>query len=252
MRQWIFVSVHREDHVDQQALLFIRLRDGDLAQVHPIGVGAIMEHIIGADGTRTAVAVNIHPRRVALAGVHDRLRKIIGKCRSLSAVQADVDRGHCRVRGGSRCIGIQGRNRCCAIERVKVSRAVILHGLVDDALSRRRCGVDKQVAFAERSPGGGQAEQARQLRVRSHGDQVAAVVDPVRDQAHFGGGQRHFTEDDPLMAVEQCGGQVGDIGGCEFVQALGAQNFSIVPAERIGGARKHEDRSTRTFVGRRS
>ena len=80
-------------------------------------------------------------------------------------------------RGGGR-VRVERRDRGRAVQRVAIGRAVELHRLVDDAGARRRRGVDEQVGVRQRGRGVGQAEQAGQLLVGPHRDQVAAARSP--------------------------------------------------------------------------
>ena len=54
-------------------------------------------------------------------------------------------------------------------------------------------------AFDERRRGVGQAEQAGELRVGPHRDQVAAGADPVGEHRHLAGVERHLAEDDDVV-----------------------------------------------------
>ena len=60
------------------------------------------------------------------------------------------------------------------LERVAVGRAVELDRLADDAGARARGGVDLEVGVGQRVGRVAEAEQAGELRVRAHRDQVAA------------------------------------------------------------------------------
>ena len=98
---------------------------------------------------------------------------------ALAAVRADAAHRHGRARSWrveafEYSVGDAGR----AVERVAVGGAVELHRLADDARARRARRVDPQVGVGQRRAGVGQPEQAGELLVRPHRDQVAAAVDP--------------------------------------------------------------------------
>ncbi len=142
-RQRRLVPGHVDDQVGEQTLLLVRLRDGDLVQIDPVRLriaGRISVVLVVRTLGGEAVAFLIRPRRVALAGVDDRGRQVIGEGRRLSAVRADVAERHRRIgRGGCR-IRIEGRHRRGPVEGVAIGGTVKLHGLPDDTVAggRRR------------------------------------------------------------------------------------------------------------------
>ena len=105
--------------------------------------------------------------------------------------------------------------------------------LPDDARARRVRRVDLQVGVRERRPGVGQPEQAGELLVRPHRDQVAAGVDPVRERRHLRGGERRLAEHDDVEVVSSAGEMSDDVERGERVQALVAQDLAEVGGERI-------------------
>ena len=126
-----------------------------------------------------------------------------------------------------------------------------LDRLVDDAGARARAGVDLDVAVGERVRGVGEPEQPGELRVRVHGDQVAARLNPVAEHLRLGGGERLVAEDRHVVGVEHRRRNVREIGRGEFVQPLGAKDLGVVAAERVGGAGDHQDRAAGALVRRR-
>ena len=96
------VGVHLRDQVGQQPLLLVGLRDRDLVEVDPVGLDVAglrpEEQVVGADRRDLPVALLARPGRVALAGVDDRARQVVGERGRLAAVGADAAQGHGRVR----------------------------------------------------------------------------------------------------------------------------------------------------------
>ncbi len=181
-RQGLFIQIHRENHIRQQALLLVGLRNGDFIQVDPIGLRVAqfvaVEQICRAGGD-DAISVIARPARVALPGEDDRAGQVVGEHGGLPAINSHVNHGHGWAGGGGKGIGVKRGEIGSAAQRVAVCRAVILNGLIDDSRAGA-ASVDQQVALAERgAPGRRNAEQGGQARVGAHGNQIAAIRHPV-------------------------------------------------------------------------
>ena len=208
------------------------------------------EEVVRPDGRR-AVALGPGPRRVALARVDDRARQVVrerGRVPAGRAHAAQRDRG---MRGGRGRVRVERRDDRGAARRVAVGRR---RGTGSSARRcprrvRRRC--PPEVRVGERPAGGRQAQQARELWVRTHGDQVAAAVHEAREQRDLGGGERHLAEDRHVVRREQRGRQLGDVDGAIAVEPFGREDLDVVAAERAGRAGHDQDRSARALVGRR-
>ncbi len=250
--QRLLVGGHRAEQVREQPLLLVGLGDRDLGQVHPVGLvvtgGRAVEQVVGAD-RRRAVALLARPGGIALAREHDGAREVVGERRGAPAVGAHV--AH-RQRGGRRrrgAVRVERREARGAGERVAVGGAVELHRVGDDAGAGRTGGVDAHVGVGERRARVGEAEQAGELLVGPHGDQVAAAVHPGREHRDLRGGERHVAEDRRVMRREHGRGDVRDVGHLERVQALRTQDLGVVAGERVGGLRDHQDRAAGSLVG---
>ncbi len=115
-RQRHVVQVHLQDQVGQQALLFIRLRDGDLIQIDPVGVGSVVEQVVGAHRAAAAIPVGVNPGRVALARIDHRFCQVVGKSGCLAAVGAYLEQSDRRVGCGGGGIGIKRRQGGRAVQ----------------------------------------------------------------------------------------------------------------------------------------
>ena len=190
------------DEVGEQALLLVGLRDGDLGEIDPVGLGVARrraeEQVVGAD-RRLAVALLARPRRVALARVDDRAGEVVRERRRLPAVGTDRAQCHRReVRRGAR-VAVQRRKFRRAEQGVVVGGAVELHRRAGDALPGRLARIDAHVRVRHAAARARHAEQSGELRIGSHCDEVAAAVDPVGQHRHLGGGQRHLPEHDDVV-----------------------------------------------------
>ena len=114
---------------------------------------------------------------------------------------------------------------------VAVGGAVELDGLPDDSLPGSGPGVDLQVRLGEgRVRRAEEAEQARELPVRAHRDQVASRVDPVLEHRDLGAAQGHLAEDGDVVFGEDRGVHRLEVEGGEGVEALRAQDLGVVAA----------------------
>ena len=146
--QRLLVAVHHLDQVGQQPLLLVGLRDGDLAQVDPVGRAAAEEHVVGADRV-LAVALGAGPGRVALPCLDDGAGQVVGEGRHLPARAADGAQGDGREGGGRRGGGVDRGDRLRAGsrgERVPIGGTVVLDRVGDDAGPGGAAGVHLQVA----------------------------------------------------------------------------------------------------------
>src|SRR5262245_64922440 len=87
-RQRPFIRAHGENHITENPLQFVGLRDRCFIQIYPIGIGAAEEPIVRAD-RRNAVAILASPSWIPLPGVDDGSREIEGEGRRLSAVRSN-------------------------------------------------------------------------------------------------------------------------------------------------------------------
>ncbi len=252
-RQRGLVAVHLRDQVGQQALLLVRLRHGDLAHVHPVGLDVAglraVEEVVRANAVGGAVALLPGPGRVALARVDDRAREVVREGGRLAAGAAHVTEGDGGVRRGRRRVRVETRDRGGAVERPAVRGAVELKRLALDARCGRVAGVHLHVLVGARAAGAAEAEQAGELRVRPHRDQVPARLHPVGQQGHLGVGDRRRGQQDHAVAGELVGGHRA-IGGVELVESLRAQDLGVVAAEGIVRGRDDLDRAARALRGR--
>ena len=123
-RQRPAVAVHLPDQVREQVLLLVGLRDRDLVEVHPVGLGIAggmpEEQVVGAD-RRRAVALLAGPRRVALARLDDRLGEVVGERGGVAAVAADAAHRHRGVGGRRVRVRVEAGDRLgAAVCRVAV------------------------------------------------------------------------------------------------------------------------------------
>ena len=79
-------------------------------------------------------------------------------------------------------------------------------------------------------PGRRDAEQAEELRVGPHGDQVPAGVDPAGQVRHLPGRERRLAEHDDVVVREQRRVERRDVRRRIRVQALGLKNLGQVAA----------------------
>ena len=199
------------DQVRQQPLLFVGLRDGDLVEVHPVGLGAAEEEIVRAD-RRLAVALLARPRGIALPRVDDRPRKIVGERRRLAAVAADAPQRDRRVR---RSRSSPWRRGSRSRRRRSACRGRRCRGT---ASSRRRCPRPEPRPC---SPAGTRSPSVVAASVRPSraasclsgrmAIEVAAGGHPVREHRHLRRRQRHLTEDDHVVGRERRRRDRGDV-----------------------------------------
>ena len=107
----------------------------------------------------------------------------------MSPVRADAAERDRRVRGGRCRIGIEGRETGGAVESVAIRGTAKLDGLVHQTHPRSRRGVNEEIAVGERGRCRGQSQQARELWIGTHGDQVAPRVHPITQHADLCRGQ---------------------------------------------------------------
>ena len=260
-RQRCAVGGHLRQQVGQQALLLIRGRRRHPIEVDPVGLDiadlGAEEHVVGADrhgvGIGESVALLAGPRRVALAGVDDRPGQVVGEGGGLPAAGADVadrDRRVGRRRAG---VVVEARDRAGAAERVAVGGVVELHQVGGDACPRRLAGVDLQVGVAQPGrPGRGNPQQWRERGVRTHGDELAPALHPVRHQRRLRPAQPSRGEHDDARAAQRLGAQAADVDGGELVEALRAQDLRVVTRERVTPARHDENRAAGRRLHRRA
>ena len=70
----------------------------------------------------------------------------------------------------------------------------------------------------------------------------------VAEHRHLRGGQRHLSQDHDLVAAQQQGRHVRDVGRRELVQPLGAQDLGAVAPEGVADGGDDQDRSSRALV----
>ena len=190
-QKWGSGSLSRSigDHVHEQALLLVRLRDGDLVRIEPIRLHVAglrtVEHVVGADADH-AISLLSGPRRVSLPGVDDGAREVVRERRGLSACGADRSQRDRRIVRSRRRIRVEGRDACRAVEGVAIGPAVELNGLAGDANSRAGARVHLQIRVRERRARAADAEQLGELRVGMHRNQLAASVHPRRKRRDLG------------------------------------------------------------------
>ena len=135
---------------------------------------------------------------------------------------------------------VQRRERLVpGVQVVPVGRAVELDRLADEpGTGRPGAGVDLEVRVRQVGPRVGQAEQAGEVGIGPHGDEVAAAVDPGREHRRLRGADGDVAEDDDVVVGEQRGVDGGDVDRVERVQALVPQDLDVVAAERVGRRRR--------------
>ena len=86
---------------------------------------------------------------------------------------------------------------------VAIRGAVELDRVGHDACARGRRGVDLQIGVRQRGRLIAQPEQAGELLVGTHGNQVAAVRHPVREHRDLVGRERHLAENRDVVPGEE-------------------------------------------------
>ena len=189
--------------------------------------------------TDVVVALLARPRGVALPGLDDRARQVVGEGRGVTAPT--------RALRHRRRAGAEPGHRRGTGERVAVGGTVVLQRRGRDARPGRSGGVDAQVGvIAGGAPERRDPKEAGKPRVGAQGDQVAARVDPVGEHRRLCIAQRRAREHDDVVAAQQGGRQAAHRRGREVVQALAPHDLRHVVAELVGGGRRDDqDRAAR-------
>ncbi len=99
-----------------RSLLLISLWDGDLLRLTQSVAVPLWNMIVGTHRAGIAVAVDVFPGRVALAGVHHRAGQVIGKGGGLAAIGTDLPERHGRVGCGGGGVRIERCDRGRAVQ----------------------------------------------------------------------------------------------------------------------------------------
>ncbi len=252
-RQRLAREVHVRDEVGQQPLLLVGLRNGHLAQVHPVGFGVrggvAVELVVRADGSQ-AVALLRGPRGVALARVHHRGGQVVGEGRGLAGSHAAQRHG--RVGSGRGGAAVERGQRRGAAQGVAIGAAVELHGLVDDAVAHGVGGIHQQVAVGELGPRAGQAQQRREIGAGRHGNEVAPGIDPVRQQRDLRAAESRLCQNHHVIGGQRGGVDRGDVCYGKGTEAFVAQDLGVVQPEVAVARGQYQNGPTRALgrVGR--
>ena len=246
------VARHACDQVREQPLLLVGLRDGDLVEIDPVRrrvarLGA-EEEVVRAN-RRNAVALLSGPGRSALARVDDGLRQVERERRRLTAGGTDGAERDRRVDARARRSLVEGRDRGRAGEPVPGRRAVELDAVGDDACTGRARRELEVLVFAD-TPRSRDAEQAEELRVGPHGDQVAAGGDPACESRHLRARERRLAEDDDVVVREQRRVECRYVRRRIGVQSFGLKNLGQVARELVARGGDDQDRAARRRVCR--
>src|SRR5262245_5042279 len=237
-RQWEEVTMHVKNHIGEEPLEFVGLRDLYFIQIYKIGVAVTAEEEIVRADWRLAVAILPFPGRISLPGIDNGSGEIEGKRRRLpTSVGLKIWQLPMRNRwiGSSLCgAGIEGRDLSRLHERIKVGGAMILNSLIDDAGAGLPGGVDLQIGVGTNRRGVSESEERSEFFVRTHGDQLSTTKNNPRNK-HFRlrRGKLHFAEDghfvwDKHRAIKLC--YVEDV---EAINPFGAQYLLIILRELI-------------------